>query len=114
MGGEKERKFNGIIVKRNFTLHNYPMITGIRHKGLRLLWEEGNSNKLPADLVTRIEIIMDVIDSAQQVPQDFEAFRNWNLHKLSGDLKDYWSVKVNKNFRIVFRVDGLIAYIDYH
>lgn len=94
------------------------MIVSIKHKGLRLLWEEGKGSKLPADLVSRIERILQVIDSAKQVPQDFEAFKNWNIHRLTGDLKDYWSVKVNKNFRIIFRFDGQNAYdlefIDYH
>ena len=94
------------------------MIRSIRHKGLRLLWEEGRSNKLPADLLNRIERILQVIDSAEQVPQDFEAFKNWNIHKLTGELKDFWSVKVNKNFRIIFKFDGQHAcdleFIDYH
>jgi toxin HigB-1 len=94
------------------------MIKSIRHKGLRLLWEQGNSNKIPADLVTRIEIILEVIDSANQLPQDFESFKNWNPHKLSGNLKDFWSLKVNKNFRIIFRFEGQHAYdvdfMDYH
>ena len=95
-----------------------PMIKTIRHRGLRLLWEDGNNSKLPADLAKRIEIMLEVIDSAQQVPQDFAAFKNWDLHKLSGDLKDFWSLKVNKNYRIIFRYDGLFAddleLIDYH
>ncbi len=82
------------------------------------MWEQGNANKLPADLITRIEIILEVIDSVKQLPQDFEAFRNWNPHKLSGEFKDFWSVKVNKNYRIIFRFDSGNAYdldyIDYH
>lgn len=94
------------------------MIKSIRHKGLRLLWEEGNSSKLPPDLVTRIEIMLEVIDSANKVPEDFEAFRNWNPHKLVGQLKDFWSLKVSKNYRIIFRFEGQHAhdldYIDYH
>lgn len=94
------------------------MIKTIKHKGLRLLWEGGKSNKLPADLVSRIERMLDVIDSANEVPQDFGAFQNWNIHKLTGELKDYWSIKVNKNYRIIFRFDGHHAYdldyIDYH
>lgn len=94
------------------------MIQSFRHKGLKLLWEQGKSNKLPADQISRIERMLDIIDSAQQVPEDFGAFQNWNIHKLSGDLKDYWSVKVNKNYRIIFRFDGQYAYdvdyIDYH
>ncbi len=62
--------------------------------------------------------MLEVIDSAQQLPQDFEAFRNWNAHKLVGGLKDYWSLKVNKNYRIIFRFDGKDAldldFLDYH
>lgn len=50
------------------------MIKSIQHKGLRLLWEQGNGSKLPPDLLARIEIMMEVIDSANQVPDDFEAF----------------------------------------
>jgi toxin HigB-1 len=62
--------------------------------------------------------MVDIIDSVQQVPEDFGAYQNWNIYKLSGELKDYWSVKVNKNYRIIFRFDGQHAYdldyIDYH
>ena len=33
-------------------------------------------------------------------------------------MKEYWSVKVNKNYRIIFKFDGQdafdIDYIDYH
>jgi len=94
------------------------MIKSIRHKGLRILWEEGNNSKLPADEVARIERILGMINRARQVPFDFEAFKNWNLHKLSGSMKEYWSVKVNKNYRIIFKFDGQdafdIDYIDYH
>jgi proteic killer suppression protein len=94
------------------------MIQSFKHKGLRLLWEQGNGSKLPSDQINRIERMLEIIDAAQQVPEDFEAFQNWNIHKLSGELKEYWSIKVNKNYRIIFRFDGQhaydIDYIDYH
>ncbi len=94
------------------------MIQSFRHKGLKLLWEQENASKLPADQVSRIERMLVIIDSTQQIPEDFGAFQNWNIHKLSGDLKDFWSIKVNKNYRIIFRFDGQHAYdldyIDYH
>ena len=103
-------------VALRFTL--WQMIKTIKHKGLRLLWEEGKSSKLPADMVSRIERMLDVIDSASEVPQDFGAFQNWNIHKLTGELKDFWSIKVNKNYRIIFRFESGSAYdldfIDYH
>jgi len=83
-----------------------------------MLWEQGKSTKLPTDQIPRIERMLEVIDSAQQVPEDFGAYQNWNIHKLSGDLKDYWSIKVNKNYRIIFRFADQNAfdldYVDYH
>jgi len=104
--------------KCNFTPYNSSMIKSFKHKGLKLLWEEGKTSKLPADQIRRIEMMLEVVDSAQEVPEDFGAFQNWNIHKLSGDLKDYWSIKVNKNYRIIFNFDGQNAYdvdyIDYH
>ncbi len=94
------------------------MIKSFKHKGLRLLWEGANTSKLPAELVSRIERMLEIIDSANEVPDDFGAFPNWNIHKLAGDLKDYWSIKVNKNYRIIFQFDGQhaydIDYLDYH
>ena len=94
------------------------MILNFKHKGLKLLWEQGNGSKLPADLIGRIERMLVVIDTAQKVPEGFEAFQNWNIHALSDDLNGYWSVKVNKNYRIIFRFDGQnvydLDYVDYH
>ncbi len=94
------------------------MIKSFKHKGLKLLWEEGDTSKLPADQLRRIEMMLEVIDAAQEVPEDFGAFQNWNIHKLSGDLKDFCSIKVNRNYRIIFHFDGQYAYdldyTDYH
>jgi toxin HigB-1 len=94
------------------------VIKSIRHKGLKLLWEEDKRDKLPTELIAKLEVVLEVIDSAHDVPKDFEAFKSWNLHKLAEELKDYWSVKINKNYRIIFRFDEHDAYdldyIDYH
>lgn len=42
----------------------------------------------------------------------------WKLHPLHGELAGHWSVKVNGNWRIIFRfVDGnaeVVDYLDYH
>ncbi|WP_229216179.1 type II toxin-antitoxin system RelE/ParE family toxin [Dyadobacter frigoris] len=41
----------------------------------------------------------------------------WALHQLTGELKGFWSVKVDKNFRIIFRLKNEqvfdVDYIDY-
>ena len=94
------------------------MIKNYRDKRLRLLWETGKSGKLPADQLIRIRQMLELIDSAQSVPQDFEFFRSWKIHPLKGNLKGYWSLTVKENWRIVFRFDGKNAfdldYLDYH
>lgn len=42
----------------------------------------------------------------------------YGLHQLSGELKSFWAVKVDKNYRIIFQFiaeDALeVDYLDYH
>ena len=42
----------------------------------------------------------------------------WDLHSLTGDLKGYWPVSVNGNWRLTFKFEGTDAtavdYKDYH
>jgi proteic killer suppression protein len=42
----------------------------------------------------------------------------YGLHQLSGELKTFWSVKVDKNYRIIFQFIAEdvyeIDYLDYH
>ena len=94
------------------------MVKSFKHKGLRLLWQTGKSNKLPADQLNKIKQMLEVIDSSQSVPQDFEFFISWRIHPLKGSLKGYWSLTVKENWRIIFRFDGQnafdIDYLDYH
>lgn len=94
------------------------MIRNIRHKGLRQLWENDKTSKLPAEQVSRIRQMLEVIDSARVVPQDFEFFRSWKIHPLRGELKGFWSLTVKENWRIIFRFENQDAfdldYLDYH
>ncbi|MDP8100142.1 type II toxin-antitoxin system RelE/ParE family toxin, partial [Pasteurella atlantica] len=43
---------------------------------------------------------------------------SYNLHKLSGNLQEHWSVKVNGNWRITFKFKNgdaeIVNYQDYH
>lgn len=49
--------------------------------------------------------MLELIDNVQRVPQDFEFFKSWRVHLLKGELKDFWSLTVKENWRIVFRFD---------
>lgn len=92
------------------------MISSIRHKGLKIFFENDNSSKLQPHHVEKIRRILYRLDEAETI--DDLNIVGWVLHPLSGDMKGHWAVKVNGNYRITFRFDEGNAfdvdYIDYH
>lgn len=92
------------------------MIRSFRHKGLERLYRQGSAKGVQpsiADKVSRILARLDVATKPQQMD-----LPGWRLHPLKGELKGFWSVWANANWRIVFRFDGNDALdvdlIDYH
>ena len=92
------------------------MIISFNHKGLKQFFESDNASKLTSEHVRKIRLILTRLDGAASPAEMNEP--GYNLHKLSGTLKEFWSVKVDKNYRIIFRFVGEDAadvnYIDYH
>ena len=60
---------------------------------------------------------LDMIDAAVHI-DDLRAPPGNRLEKLRGDLAGLWSIRINDQWRIVFRFDGDapedVAIIDYH
>lgn len=92
------------------------MIVSFRHKGLKLFYEKGDASKLQPQHVAKIRLILTRLDAApgpriMQVP-------GYHLHPLTGERKGFWSVRIDKNYRILFRFEGEnvfdVDYIDYH
>ena len=52
------------------------MINSFKHKGLKSYWTKGDESKLPSSGLSKIRRILDAIDNANLVPQDFEPFMN--------------------------------------
>jgi proteic killer suppression protein len=92
------------------------MILSISHKGLRLYYEEGNNSKLPSEYSRKIARILTSLDAVTS-EEDIVALGS-GIHKLSGDLSDFWSIKVSANYRIIFKFDSgdvfEVDYLDYH
>ncbi len=92
------------------------MIQGFKHKGLRLLFEKGTARGIRADHVAKVENILAVLNRARK-PADMD-LPGFKLHRLRGDLKDFWSVTVTANWRIIFRFEEGDVYdvdlVDYH
>ncbi|MEO1192670.1 MAG: type II toxin-antitoxin system RelE/ParE family toxin [Pseudomonadota bacterium] len=91
------------------------MIASFKHKGLKRLYERGDSRRLPPELVPRIEEILGLLDVATSVEElDLPPFR---LHPLIGDRTGQWAMTVRANWRIVFRFDDApedVDFLDYH
>jgi proteic killer suppression protein len=92
------------------------MIVTIRHKSIRLYFEEGNGAKLPHDQLTKIARILSALDAVSS-EDDIKALGS-GIHKLTGSLKEFWSIKVSANYRIIFRFEAGdifdVDYLDYH
>lgn len=92
------------------------MIRSFRHKGLKLFYEKGDTSKLQAQHISKIRLILTRLDASTSVEE--MNVPGYGLHRLKGELKEFWSVKVDKNFKIIFRFEGDNAvdldYMDYH
>ncbi len=92
------------------------MIVSIRHKGLKLYLEKGDASKLQSQHVSKIRLILTRLHAAKAIT-DMNV-PGYGLHQLSGELKSFWAVKVDKNYRIIFQFideDAYeVDYLDYH
>lgn len=92
------------------------MILSFRHKGLEILYRDDNSKGVRADHAAKLRRILGALDVAEQ-PEDL-MLPSYRLHRLRGDLRGHWSIRVSGNWRVVFRFVGtdveLVDYLDYH
>jgi toxin HigB-1 len=92
------------------------MIGNFRDRRLKRLYERGDRSRIAADLVDKVERILFRLDNALVIEDmDLPGFR---LHRLTGDLKGFWSVSVSGNWRIIFRFENGkvfdVEMTDYH
>ncbi len=92
------------------------VIKSWRHKGLKLFYDTGNTSKIQAKHANKLHDILQALDFAT-APEQMN-FPGLGFHKLKGELKDFYAVKVSGNWRIIFSFEGkdiiLVDYIDYH
>jgi toxin HigB-1 len=92
------------------------MIRTIRGSATRQFIETGKSKFSGMDMKLAA---FRVVTLAQAMSlSDFGELNSVGLHKLKGDRKDFWSVRINGPWRLVFRFDGGDAFdveiVDYH
>jgi proteic killer suppression protein len=92
------------------------MIRSFRHKGLKRLFEKGETHGVRSDQVQKLENILAVLNRARTA--DDMNLPGFRLHPLKGDLRGFWSVTVRANWRVIFRLREQDVYdvdlVDYH
>jgi proteic killer suppression protein len=92
------------------------MIRSFRHKGLKRLFEKGETQGVRTDQVQKLENILAVLNRARTA--DDMNLPGFRLHPLKGDLRGFWSVTVRANWRVIFRLREQDVYdvdlVDYH
>lgn len=93
------------------------MIKGFKHKGLKRLFENNETQGISAGQSQKLLDVLAAIDTAEE-PGEVGLFPGWRLHPLKGNLKGFWSVTISGNWRVVFRFEKGDAHdldlIDYH
>ena len=84
--------------------HKGFMIKSFKHKGLQELFEKGKTKRISPDFCPRLIRQMDAINQADFLEQ--LNFPGYDLHELKGEFAGFWAMKVNKNWRLTFRLSG--------
>ena len=79
-------------------------IRGFKSKALQRFFYRADARKLPRRHLARIADILEILDAREPMTRlrDVAAYR---LHRLTGDRKDFWSVRVSARLRLTFRYD---------
>ncbi len=93
------------------------MITGFADKDIEKLYVMGKSRRFPATIINTALRKLDYLNRAKTL-QDLEAPPGNRLEALKADLKGKHSIRINDQFRIVFRFSGgeasEVEVTDYH
>ncbi len=93
------------------------MIRSFGDKQTEIVYQGCRSRTFPADIQSRANMKLFRIDQATQLEQLSLPPSN-RLEALSGGLKGFWSIRINQQWRIVFRwADGDASDVkitDYH
>jgi len=93
------------------------MIKGFGDKQTEKIWNGIRSKKLPNEIQNVARRKLRMLNNAQEV-NDLRIPPANRLEKLKGDLKDFYSIRINNQWRIIFQWKNNDAYdveiVDYH
>jgi len=95
----------------------YIMINSFSDKETEQFYVTGKSRKIPATIHKVALRKLDYLNSAFEL-EDLKVPPANRLEKLLGDLNEFYSIRINKQYRVVFKFENNNAYevkiTDYH
>lgn len=92
------------------------MIQSFRHAGLEKFFYTGSKAGIQPAHAEKLRRQLTLLNTAKNA--DRMNVPGWDLHPLQGQFAGHWSVKVNANWRMIFKIENenavLVDYRDYH
>jgi proteic killer suppression protein len=92
------------------------MIKSWKHKGLEQFYLTGSKAGIQPAHARRLTIILQLLDAAETA--ESLNLPGFYFHTLKDDLKGYYSLRVNGNWRVIFQFKDknayVVNYLDYH
>ena len=93
------------------------MIESFKCKETKKIFENKFSKKFPSDIQERAMRKLKQLNFAREI-EDLQLPSSNRLHSLHRELKGFWSISINTQYRIIFRFEEGNAYdvrlTDYH
>ena len=93
------------------------MIKGFGDKQTEKIWNGIRSKKLPSEIQNVARRKLRMLNNAQEV-NDLRIPPANRLEKLKGEIKDFYSIRINNQWRIIFQWRNNDAFdveiVDYH
>ena len=75
----------------------------IKHRGLKELYNNGRSRKVPQDLLVRIKQRLDILEAMEDVTETAKAVQSLRIHQLTGKRRGTWSLWISGAWRLTFK-----------
>ena len=93
------------------------MITSFRSKETKKIWEGERVRNFPGELQEIARRKLRMLNNSQNLT-DLQVPPSNRLEKLKGNLKDHYSIRINDQWRIIFKWDNGnasdVEILDYH
>ena len=93
------------------------MLNSFGNKETRNIWKGDKIKRLPVDIQEIARRKLRMLNNSQNL-KDLQTPPSNRLEKLKGDLKEYYSIRINNNRRIIFQWKisnaELVEITDYH